>query len=198
VGYAHQFVVNYAGEMVGWEAIGFLDDEVAKLAGWEGYLAPDDVCYDYGCIGHGKANDDGSALRAGGGDFGGGGEFFGAAVEEGFLLGLGVGAERVQLLGGIETIIGMARFEQLGDVFVVYVASLSLQVGAAWAAAIGAFVPLDAEPAEVVDYLLSGSWGVTLLVGILDAENHFAIVTTGKQVTKQGGACAAYVQVACG
>jgi hypothetical protein len=57
---------------------------------------------------------------------------------------------------------------------------------------------MNAEPAEPVDDALNEFGLVALGVGILDTQDHGAALVTGEQPVKQGGARAAYVEIAGG
>ena len=80
----------------------------------------------------------------------------------------------------------------------VDVRALGLEVGPAFAAAFGAFVPLQAQPFQAGEDLGQGLGLVAFLVGVLDAQDEGAAVMAGEQKIEQGRARAADVQVAGG
>ena len=60
----------------------------------------------------------------------------------------------------------------------------------------GAFVPLDAEPSQVIDDLLNSGWGITFLVGVLDAEHEGAAHFFGEKPVEKSGPGTTDMQVA--
>ena len=64
------------------------------------------------------------------------------------------------------------------------------------AANLGAFVPVDAQPAEAVEDRLQGLVDVPLLIGVVDPQDELPAVRAGEQPAEQGRADPADVQVA--
>ena len=64
--------------------------------------------------------------------------------------------------------------------------TLRLVIGAERAADLGAFVPVDPDPAEAVEDLADGVLDVPLLVGVVDPEDELAAVMPGQQPVEQG------------
>src|SRR6185503_8123596 len=57
-------------------------------------------------------------------------------------------------------------------------------------------VPVEAEPVEAFEDGVEGGFGVALEVGVVDAEDHGAVVTAGVEPVKDEGAGAADMEVA--
>src|SRR5438552_1188752 len=64
------------------------------------------------------------------------------------------------------------------------------------AADFGAFVPIEAEPAEAIENRLQCFADISHLIGVVDAKNELAAVLAGEQPVEKSGADAADVQVA--
>ena len=103
-------------------------------------------------------------------------------VGEGFAAGLGLVAQRVELLGRIKGVVGPARLDELQGVLEVDFAAFALAVGGVGAADTDTLVDLDAAPLERLQNILLGAGDEPLRIGILDAENHRALVLTGEEV----------------
>lgn len=125
----------------------------------------------------------------------GGGEFDIAANEVGDGDG---GAGELEADGAGFLGVGAAGGGEGVEVAVVDGLALALEVGAAVAAGFGAFIPVDAEPAETFEDGVAGGFGVTRFVGVLDAEDEGTMKFAGVEPVEQGGAGAADVEVAGG
>ena len=73
-----------------------------------------------------------------------------------------------------EAAVGGAVGEQDFGVLAVDFGALGLAVGAVGTADVGAFVPVEAEPAEGVEDHLLGGGDEASAVGVLDAQDEFA------------------------
>ncbi len=76
--------------------------------------------------------------------------------------------------------------------------ALGLAVGAVGASDVGAFVPVEAEPAEGVEDFLFGGGDEAGAVGVFDAEDEFAVALAGVEEVDEADVGGAYVGVACG
>ena len=91
----------------------------------------------------------------------------------------------LQLLGSVEGVIGTTGIYQLPDVLLVYLAALTLAVGAVIASEAHALVKLDTQPAEGFDDIFLGSRHKARRVCILDAEHQVAPMLAGEQIVVQ-------------
>ena len=89
----------------------------------------------------------------------------------------------------------MAAGEQLVGVRGEEVQALGLAVRPARAADVGPFVPVEAEPAQVLENALLGLPGRALGVGVLDAQDEGAVVAAREQPVEERGARVADVQL---
>ena len=103
-----------------------------------------------------------------------------------------------ELLRRAEAVVGVPAGEQLVRVRGVEVQPLGLAVRAAGAADVGPLVPVEAEPAQVLEDALLGLLGRSLGVGVLDAEDEGAVVAAREQPVEERGARVADVQLAGG
>ena len=81
-----------------------------------------------------------------------------------------------QLLWSVECDVGVARLEELVDVFAIDIATFALAVRAIVATIRHTFVEFDAEPFECLDDILFGTRHEAVRVGVFDTENHIATV----------------------
>ena len=167
----HQTVVHDARKVVRRKAVALSDNKIAYLLGGEGNLAADHVLDDDRMIlGYGETDRYGPAFGAGFLGVFGAGEILWPGVGQGAFLSLCLFAKRIQLLGRFEAVIGFSFVQQLIDVLIVDVLALGLKVRPVGPADFGAFIPLDPEPLEVLHDLPGGGRGISLLVGVFDAE----------------------------
>src|SRR3954466_6403362 len=101
----------------------------------------------------------------------------------------------LEFLRRAEAVVGVAAGEQLVGVRQIKSLPLRLAIGAAAAADVGAFVPLEAEPAQVVEDALFRLLGRALDVGVFDAQDERAVVPAREQPVEERGAGVADVQL---
>src|SRR5262249_49074573 len=101
---------------------------------------------------------------------------------------------RLHLVGRRVIPVSMALLDQLADRRLVTVQPLRLIVRPMGSAYLGAFVPVEAEPAEAVEDRLQRLRHVTLLIRVVDTENELTAVLAGVEPVEQGGANAADVE----
>src|SRR5664279_1927108 len=107
-------------------------------------------------------------------------------------------AHGVQLFGGLEAAVCVAGCEQEIDVMAIDPGAFGLPVGAEGATDVGAFVPLQAEPAEGVEDHLLGCGDEAGAVGVLDAQDELAATLAGVEEVEQANVCRADMRVAGG
>jgi len=107
-------------------------------------------------------------------------------------------AHGVQLFGGLEAAVGVAGFEQEFDVAAIYPGAFRLPVGAEGATDVGAFVPLQAKPAQGVEDHLLGAGDEAGAVGVLDAQNELAAALADVEEVEQADVGRADVRIAGG
>ena len=128
----------------------------------------------------------------------------GMAVDEGLTARLGLGAFLLQLLGRVESVVGVAGGDELLGVFPVDDAPLALAVGGVgmgigrlfddFPLRVHPFVGVDAAPAQRLDDILLGPGHEAVGVRVLDAEDEGPAVLLGVEVVVEGGAHAAHMQ----
>ncbi len=164
LGHAHGGVVDHHGQFVGGDAVLAPDKEVAEiaqaleLAGAE----PDVVENDLPIVGHSEAPVDltgGFGVHAGSD---GRAPVFGIDRLGGFVLGVGRLGGAGHVLTGFVAGIDVALVFQALPGFEEKMMALTLDIGSEIAADIGTFVPVAAEPAEVLDGT-AGEFGFTAL-----------------------------------
>src|SRR4051812_2402828 len=182
----HQRIVHHNGKVVGRAAVGSHQDRIADHVGAERDFAADEILEcDVDVLGNAEADDRalatleplarlvwrnrpagaGVARRTAGGEHG-------AAV-------------RLELLRGAEAIVGMPAGEQLVCVRRIEMQPLRLPVRSITAADVWSLVPLEAEPAEIVEDALLRRLRRALRVGILDAQDERAVVTPREQPVEE-------------
>ncbi len=187
MGDAHQVVIDHVGQEVGGQAIGLHQHLHVHAVPRDLDVAAEHVRNHADALGgHLHADDMGLARCDARGRLLAGKVHAVAVIARGFLaLGL-LGTQLVQALGGAEAGEGMVLVHQLLGVLLVDLAALALAVGTMRAAHIRALVPLDAQPAQGVEYLLLGLAGGAQLVRILDAQDELATVLTGEAEIEEG------------
>ena len=114
-----------------------------------------------------------------------------------FLKGVG-GKPRGKLLLGAEAVVRTALFHKLLRVLKVHPHAFALDIGAVFAAHIGALVPRHGcVPQGVVDDI-DRALHIPLAVGILDAQDKAAAVASGEQIGVQSGSQIAHMHIAGG
>ena len=111
---------------------------------------------------------------------------------------LNLGTFLVELLGGVESNIGLSAVKQNLNIFFINFPSLGLSVGTILAAEGDTLVELYAEPSERFEYILLGTLDETVGIGIFETENKISTMLFGKQIIIQRSSYAANVQRACG
>src|SRR5205085_306799 len=101
----------------------------------------------------------------------------------------------VQLRDRAETVVRVAGRQQLLRVRLVEMQALGLPVRTARSADIGAFVPVEPEPAQIAEDARLGLARRALDVGVLDPEDEGAAVTPREEPVEQRRAGVADVQV---
>ena len=100
----------------------------------------------------------------------------------------------LDLLGGGEGLVQVARRQQLGGHLLVQVHALGLAVGLMRAALTHTLVPVQAQPGQGVQDGVEGLLGVTGGVGVLDPEDEGATGMAGVGPVEQAGAHHAHVR----
>ena len=111
----------------------------------------------------------------------------------------GLGALGFEFLGGAEAAIGFAVSEQALGMLRVDGETLGLAIGPegafVWSAGCAwAFVPVEAEPAEVFDKLGFETGFGSFEISVFDAEDELASSTAGEEPVVEGGTRVAHVQ----
>ena len=99
----------------------------------------------------------------------------------------------LQLLWGVESDICLVGIQQLLNIFLIDIATLTLTVGTFVATKRHALVELDTQPLERLDDVLFCSRHETCGVGVFDAEHKVAAMLACKQVIIECGTYAADV-----
>ena len=107
------------------------------------------------------------------------------------LYGLALG---VEFLGSVKGIVCTTGVKELLHIVTIDVATLALAIGTMVTTEGHAFVKFYAKPAERFKYIVLGTRHETLGVGVLNAEDEFAAMLTGKEIVVEGGAHAADVK----
>ncbi len=94
----------------------------------------------------------------------------------------------VELLGGAVAAVGVALGQQPLGVLAVDVEPLGLPVRPVRAADVGALVPVEAEPPQVLEHARDGLLGHAARVGVLDAQHERAAVVAREQPREQRAA----------
>ena len=199
VAYLHGTVVDDVSQVVGGVAVRLEQDEVV-----EGIILEDDIAV-YQILkaglplqGYLKAHHGHDALSL---FFSTllGGQIAAVAVIAGGLLALNLlGAHGLKALRGAVAVVGAPLLnELLGGVF-IELQALRLVVRPIVAADIGAFVPVQLQPAQGIKDVLLRPLHLAGDVGVLDADDELAAVATGEEPVKQSRADIAHVGIAGG
>ena len=92
----------------------------------------------------------------------------------------------------------MAGRHQILGILPVRVLALGLAIGAVRTTHVGAFVPVQTEPAQRLENVLLGFCGTAGLVGVFDTQDKLAAVLTGKAQVEQGHVGGTNVRVSRG
>jgi hypothetical protein len=97
-----------------------------------------------------------------------------------------------QLFRGIECIVRIPLFYQLGSIFFIKSLgfALALPVGTIGARTFGALVGLQSTPLQTVEDIFFRAGNIAALVGIFDTKDKISAMLTGKQIVIQDGAYA--------
>ena len=90
-----------------------------------------------------------------------------------------------QLLWRVKSNIGLAIVEQLPDILLIDVATLTLAIRALVATKRDTLVKLDAQPLETLYDILFGPWYKTGGISILNTEHQVTAMLTGEQIIIQ-------------
>ena len=193
VGDAHRGVVNGVDQGVEGLTARAHDDVVRHAACLEGDGAADQVGEGDVLVRHPHPQDGQATLGAEGVLL-----LLGQIAVEAVVAELGVLATltmaRLDLLGGGEGLVQVARRQQLGGHLLVQVHALGLAVGLMRAPFTHALVPVQAQPGQGVQDGVEGLLGVTGGVGVLDPEDEGAAGVAGVSPVEQAGAHHAHVR----
>ena len=78
----------------------------------------------------------------------------------------------------------------------IFLGPLRLVIGSVGAADFGAFVPVDSQPSKAGENRLQSFLNITLLVGVVDAQNELPVVMPGEQPVEQSSPHTADMKVA--
>ena len=196
---SHEVIVDDDGEVVGREVVGLADDDVVVLRGGDGDIAEDEVVDDDVFARHVKTEHGGDAGLSSEDAAG-----HVATVAEGaffFFRGLAHGGE---LGGGFVSFVRAVLGNKLVQIFLIEREALGLEELIFGPPYRGAFVPVEAEPEEVIEDAGGGFGGGADLVGVLNAQDKLAadgavdLGFVGVEPGVEGGACAADVEEAGG
>ena len=191
MGDAHEVVVDDVGEVVGGQLIAALVEHlVVEDVAFHRYVAADEVV-DGNLLSRLYHEADGVLFAVGnhllhllGGDGQGVAHLHtcvGVVLEVLHLVAL-----LLQLFRRVEGIVGLSGVEQLPDVFLVYITALALPVGTTVSTEADTFIEFYSEPFEALQNIFLGPRNKTMGVGILNTENKFASMLTGKQIVIKG------------
>ena len=115
-------------------------------------------------------------------------------VRERFAGCFGFRADRVQFVGRVESVISVARSDQLQGVFQVDLFALALAVRGVRASLVDAFVDRDAAPFERLHDIALRSRYESVRIGVFDAKDKVAAVLAREKVVVQRRADASHMQ----
>ncbi len=192
----HQVVVDHVRQVIGGEAVALQQDLVVHLGVVEAELSAQQVAHHALAVArHRQADDARLAGRRASVGLGRRERPAQPVVAEVLLLRLLLLPERVEPLPRAEAAIRRPAPQQLVRVLAVDGAALALTVGSVRPAAVGALVPLQAEPAErLEDHRLAGA-RAALAVGVLDAQHELPAVLSGERVVEERDVGGAHVRV---
>ena len=199
MGNAHGVVVHDIGKVVGRHTVAFDEDLIVQCAALYGHITVHLIMEGHGTLGGDfLANDIGDSRRQLFSDL-----LLGKVAAVTVIAGRHAGgllhlAYLVQPLLIAEAVVGMTAFHQLLGVFLKHTHALTLNIGTDGAADIRSLVPQQAGLLQgLVDDLHSPLY-LTLLVGILDAQQEAAVIALCHQIGKQCGAQVSHVHIAGG
>ncbi len=115
-------------------------------------------------------------------------------ISERFASLLRLRAQPVQCVGGVERIVGMARFDQLQGILQVDFPAFALPVGAVRAAFAHPFVGPDAAPLQRIENILLRAGYVPVRIGVFDADDKVAARPACEKIVVERRPDAAHVQ----
>src|SRR5437773_12510609 len=92
----------------------------------------------------------------------------------------------------------MAGVLKLFQILLVNIRSFALQIWSEISAHMRTFIPIETEPAQSFIDRGSGFFGIARSIGVLDAQNEFAVVMSREEPIEKSGARAADVEIASG
>src|SRR5437773_12254465 len=92
----------------------------------------------------------------------------------------------------------MASVLKLFQIPLVNVRPFALQIWSEISALMRSFIPIEAEPAQSFIDRGSGFFSIARSIGVLDAQNEFAVVMSREEPIEKGRTCAADVEIASG
>ena len=199
MGDAHQVVVHYHRQVIRGQAVGLEQHEVVDVFVGYGDVAADEVVHgDAAFAGGFEAHH--VRLARGNPAFGlVEGNVSAAAVVAGrlFLAAL-LGPQFGQAFGRAKAVVRVALLDQLFRVGAIEMRALGLAVRPIRPALVGAFIPFQAQPAQVVHEILLGLGHEAFAVGVFDAQDELTAGLAGQQEVVQRGPRATDVQIAGG
>ena len=102
----------------------------------------------------------------------------------------------LQVFFGAKAKIGFVLVEQSFCVCAIDLEPVGLPVGTVVAAYVGAFVPIETEPFQVIDELIFKTRFAAIDISVFDAEHHGAALLAGEEPIEKSGAGVANVQMA--
>ncbi len=103
-------------------------------------------------------------------------------------------APLLELLGGAVAAIGVLPLQEAGHRLGIDLGPLGLPVGSVRSADLRALVPVEAEPAHVLEHAAERLLGHARRVGVLDPQDERAAVVPGPEPREQGASCVPHVQ----
>src|SRR5438094_2095593 len=101
-------------------------------------------------------------------------------------------AERARIFKNV------ARTLKLFQIPLVNIRSFALQIWSEISAHMRTFIPVEAEPAQSFINRRGGFFGIARSIGVLDAQNEFAVVMSREEPIEKGRARPADVEIASG
>ena len=175
MGNAHRSVINNVRKIISWQAVGLDEDDVVLGFGPHvevaEYFVVIVIIFWHGL--EAKRHADFPGRRVGRSVI---------AVEKWLLSAVAGFAVFGDRLTGRGVSVGATSRNEALRPFVVDIAALTLEVGAVFAAFVGAFVPVEPEPCQGLFDEFSGALDVTGSVGVFDAQNKSAMILFSDEV----------------
>ena len=188
VGDPHIHVVGDHAQVVGGTAIGAQQHEVFQFGVGELYSAENGVVEKRAArLGHGKADGRGLSCSPAAGAFFARNLAAGSFVAWRAACGGCSRAALLQFFLGAKAIIGVSGGYEFRRILAVHFDALSLMVGA--------FIPVEAEPAHALQNALDHFRGGALEIGVFNAQDQGPAIVPGEQPVEQRRAGSAHVQI---